>query len=87
MPHLSTELKRLRVDIVSKSKTRFGIGEISSRNYIYHCLGQSDGGRLLRVVIMPSRLHYSVFEVTWVHKCMISVKLKYTLSFIGFIVV
>ena len=89
LPHLSAELRRLRVDIVGLSETRRpGNGEISSEGYTYYWSGHSNGARLGGVAIgISSRLQSSVVGVTPVDERMMLVRLKHTLGFISLIAV
>ena len=89
LPHLSAELRRLRVDIVGLSETRRpGNGEISSGGYTYYWSGQSDGAHLRGVAIgISSRLQSSVVGVTPVDERILLLRLKHTLGFISLIAV
>ena len=89
LPHLSDELRKLRVDIVGLSETRRpGSGEISSGGYTYYWSGCSNGARLKGVTIgISSRLQSSVVGVTPVDERIMLVRLKHTLGFMSLIAV
>ncbi|MEL6802745.1 MAG: reverse transcriptase domain-containing protein, partial [Bacteroidota bacterium] len=89
LPYLSSELRRLRVDIVGLSETRRpGRGEISSGGYSYYWSGMEDGSRLRGVAVgISSRLQPFVVEVTPVDERMMRVRMKHTLGFISLIAV
>ena len=89
LPHLSDELRRLRVDIVGLSEARRpGSGEISSGGYTYYWSGRSDGARLGEVAIgISSRLQSSVVGVTPVDERVMVLRLKHTLGFMSLVAV
>ena len=89
LPHLSDELRRLKVDIVGLSETRRpASGEISSGGYTYYWSGRGDGLRLGGVAIAISdRLQSSVVGVTPVDERIMWVRLKHTLGFMSIIAV
>ena len=89
LPFLSSELRRLRMDIVGLSETRRpGNGEISSGGYTYYWSGMSNGTRLRGVAIgISSRLQPLVVEVTPVDERIMRVRLKHTMGFMSLIAV
>lgn len=89
LPHLSDELRRLRVDIAGLSETRRpDSGEISDGGYTYYWSGRSDGTRLGGVAIaIASRLQSSVVGVTPVDERIMWVRLKHTLGFMSVVAV
>ena len=89
LPHLSSELRRLRVDVVGLSEVRRpGSGEISSEGYTYYWSGRSDGAHLGGVAIgISSRLRSSVVGVTPVDERIMLLRLKHTVGFMSMVAV
>ena len=89
LPHLSKELRRLRVDIVGLSEVRRPYsGEISSGGYTYYWSGRNDGAHLGGVAIgISSRLQASVDEVTTVDERIMLLRLRHTLGFMSIVAV
>ena len=89
LPHLSNELRRLKVDIAGLSETRRpGSGEISCGDYTYCWSGTSNGTRVRGVAVaISSKLWPFVVEVTPVDERIMRVRLKHTLGFMSLVAV
>ena len=89
LPHLSGELRRLRVDIAGLSEVRRPFsGETSSGGYTYYWSGCDDGARLRGVAVAVSdRLRSSVEKVTAVDERIMLLRLRHTLGFMSVVAV